>query len=746
MSLPRERSANLPSADDVLDALDPEQRLVAASPNGPMCVLAGAGTGKTRAITHRIAYGVLSGAYQPQRVLAVTFTTRAAGEMRTRLRELGVPGVQTRTFHAAALRQLHYFWPQAIGGASPEVLPHKASVVAEAVSRLRLQLDRVAVRDLAAEVEWAKVSMLTPETYAAAARRAGRDPAGLDATAMARVLQAYEEVKTERGVIDFEDVLLLTVGILAEREDIARVVRSQYRHFVVDEYQDVNALQQRLLDLWVGERDDVCVVGDAAQTIYSFTGATPRHLLEFPRRYPGSQVVRLVRNYRSTPQIVALANILVRAGHLQGGPPAGAPRAGALQLSAQGKDGPAPTLTPYPDDPAEASGVAASIKRLVAGGTAPSQIAVLFRTNAQSEAYESALADAGVAYLVRGGERFFARKEVRGAILLMRGAARADDGSKPLGELVRDVIAGAGWTQTPPASGGAMRERWESLQALVGLADRFAAADPSARLTDIVHELDERAAAQHAPTVEGVTLASLHAAKGLEWDCVFVVGCSDGLIPISMAEGPQAVQEERRLLYVGLTRARCELRLSWAGARNPGGRAGRRPSRFLDEAASVLGEGARSSARVKGQAGKAGKAVKPSRVAWSSTCRGCGRDLVTGATRKVGRCEDCPPTYDKATFEALLGWRLRVSGEAKVPAYVIFTDATLTVIAENRPTNPGELAMISGVGARKLERYGDEVLAILAGADSLSAVERPSAVTSLAMDDVRDHPGPSDPA
>ena len=318
MSPPPSQPSGTPTADDILDALDPEQRQVAASPSGPMCVLAGAGTGKTRAITHRIAYGVHSGAYQPQRVLAVTFTARAAGEMRTRLRDLGVPGVQARTFHAAALRQLHYFWPQAIGGAAPEVLPHKASVVAEAGSRLRLQLDRVAVRDLAAEVEWAKVSMLTPETYAVAAGRAGRDPAGLDATAMARVLQTYEEVKAERGVIDFEDVLLLTVGILAEREDIARVVRSQYRHFVVDEYQDVNALQQRLLDLWVGERDDVCVVGDAAQTIYSFTGATPKHLLEFPRRYPKSQVVQLVRNYRSTPQIVALANVMVRAGRGSG--------------------------------------------------------------------------------------------------------------------------------------------------------------------------------------------------------------------------------------------------------------------------------------------------------------------------------------------------------------------------------------------------------------------------------------------
>jgi ATP-dependent DNA helicase UvrD/PcrA len=730
MSPPPSQPSGTPTADDILDALDPEQRQVAASPSGPMCVLAGAGTGKTRAITHRIAYGVHSGAYQSQRVLAVTFTARAAGEMRSRLRDLGVPGVQARTFHAAALRQLHYFWPQAIGGAAPEVLPHKASVVAEAGSRLRLQLDRVAIRDLAAEVEWAKVSMLTPETYAVAAGRAGRAPADLDATAMARLLQTYEEVKAERGVIDFEDVLLLTVGILAEREDIARVVRSQYRHFVVDEYQDVNALQQRLLDLWVGQRDDVCVVGDAAQTIYSFTGATPKYLLEFPRRYPKSQVVHLVRNYRSTPQIVALANVMVRAGEVQ----RGARKVDLLQLRAQGEDGPPPSLTAYGDDPSEAVGVATAIKGLVTRGTPASQIAVLFRTNAQSEALESALASAEVAYLVRGGERFFARKEVRGAILLMRGAARADDGAKPLGELVRDVIAGAGWTERAPSAGGATRDRWESLQALVGLADDFASGNPQARLPHMVGELEERMAAQHAPTVEGVTLASLHAAKGLEWDAVFVVGCSDGLIPISMAEGFEAIEEERRLLYVGLTRARRELRLSWSAARNPGGRASRRPSRFLDGAASILGEGARSLARA-GRTGAGVRGSKPAKTAKPSRCRGCGKNLATAATRKVGRCDDCPPTYDVATFEALKVWRLAFAGATKVPAYVIFTDATLTAIAEKTPATAGELATISGVGVRKLERYADDVLAILGGADPLERAERSLAATKLAVED-----------
>lgn len=711
-----------PSSDEILAALDPEQREVAAHPLGPMCVLAGAGTGKTRAITHRIAYGVHSGAYQPQRVLAVTFTARAAGEMRTRLRSLAVGGVQARTFHAAALRQLHFFWPQAVGGAAPEVMSQKASTVAQAAASLRLDLarDRTAIRDLAAEVEWAKVSMLTPETYAAGARAARREPPGLDATAMARVLEAYEQVKTQRGVIDFEDVLLLTVGILAEREDIARAVRAQYRHFVVDEYQDVNALQQRLLDLWVGERQDVCVVGDPAQTIYSFTGASPRHLLGFTERHREARVVRLVRNYRSTPQIVSLANLIVRG-------PSGGLRGNAVQLQAQAGHGPAPALTAHADDPAEATAIAAEIAERVAQGVPPAEIAVLFRTNGQSEAFESALSDQGIPYLVRGGERFFSRPEVRDAVLLMRGAARSDDGTITLPELVRDVLLGAGWTREAPTSGGASRERWESLAALAALSDDLVAANPEARLPEFVRELDERASAQHAPAVQGVTLASLHAAKGLEWDVVFLAGCSDGYLPIAMADTPEAIEEERRLTYVGVTRARRELRLSWAGARTPGARQTRRPSRFLDGAASILGEGARSQPKGAASGRRGAKALKP---ALPAHCRGCGTELSTAAQRKTGRCDDCPPAYDEATFERLRSWRLAVAREASVPAFVVFTDATLTAIAEREPRTDGELAQISGVGVRKLGLYGAQVLALMGGAGVAEVLEMRSPATS----------------
>ena len=284
----------------ILAGLDPEQREVATTLRGPVCVLAGAGTGKTRAITHRIAYGIATGVYTPQKVLALTFTARAANEMRNRLRELGAAGVQTRTFHAAALRQLQYFWPQAVGGPLPGLVEHKARLITEAAQNMRLSTDRAAVRDLAAEIEWAKVSMLTPDTYPT--RAAGREmPLNYDVRTVQRLYQSYEELKTDRHLIDFEDVLLLTVAVLEEDERVAATVREQYRHFVVDEYQDVSPLQQRLLDAWLGGRDDVCVVGDASQTIYSFTGATSRHLLEFPARLPQARVIELVRDYRSTP-------------------------------------------------------------------------------------------------------------------------------------------------------------------------------------------------------------------------------------------------------------------------------------------------------------------------------------------------------------------------------------------------------------------------------------------------------------
>ncbi|MGJ9402289.1 ATP-dependent DNA helicase UvrD2 [Arthrobacter sp. KK5.5] len=699
--------------EKILGGLDDEQREVATTLGGPLCVLAGAGTGKTRAITHRIAYGVHSGVYKPNQVLAVTFTARAASEMRTRLRDLEAGGVQARTFHAAALRQLQYFWPQAIGGQLPAIVDHKAQLVAEAARRLRISTDRAAIRDLAAEIEWAKVSMHTPEGYTAAA--ASRvPPAGLDLTTVSRLFQSYEDVKTDRNMIDFEDVLLLTVGILDEDPKVGAAVREQYRHFVVDEYQDVSPLQQRLLDLWLGGREELCVVGDSSQTIYSFTGATPAHLLDFTLRYPEAPVVKLVRDYRSTPQVVHLANRLLAGRRLEPGVPAGTAKwPEPLELMAQRETGPDPEFIECSDDEAEAAHVAQRIRALVESGVQAAQIAVLFRTNGQSEAYEQALASAGIGYQLRGGERFFQRREVRDAILQLRAASRTPtDDAVP--QLCRDVLASLGYSGEAPAGGGAVRERWESLNALVALAGELATAragrETPFTLTEFVAELDERAATQHAPTVQGVTLASLHSAKGLEWDAVFLVGLSEGLMPISFADEQADYDEERRLLYVGITRARIHLSLSWSLSRTPGGRAGRRPSRFLD--------GLRPAA-----AGRAGReAARPARrrkAAGPPTCRVCGSMLSSAAERKLGRCGGCPPGYDEAVFDGLRAWRLRVSQEAEVPAFVVFTDATLMAIAEAMPENATGLAKVVGVGASKLERYGQDVLDIInAGAES----------------------------
>ncbi|MGQ0625158.1 MAG: ATP-dependent DNA helicase UvrD2 [Sporichthyaceae bacterium] len=691
------------SAERILDALDPEQRAVAEAVRGPVCVLAGAGTGKTRAITHRIAYGVATSAFQAPQVLAVTFTTRAAGEMRGRRRALGAGGVQARTFHSAALRQLRFFWPTAIGGEMPRIEASKAPLVAAAASRLGVRPGQAEVRDLAAEIEWSKVCQIAPADYARAAAAGSRTPpAALTPARMAELYGLYEDVKRTRGVIDMEDILLLTVGTLAD-PDIAEQVRRQYRTFVVDEYQDVSPLQQRLLELWLGERDDLCVVGDPAQTIYSFAGATPAHLLEFARRHRGAQVLHLVRNYRSTPQIVAVANAVLAGGESGALPP--------LALAAQRGAGPAPVVREHPDEETEASAVAASIAGSLDAGTPASAIAVLFRTNGQSAAYEQALAAAGVPYLLRGGERFFERPEIVAARTLLRGAARAgalgnDVDASPATDLrgqVRDILAGAGLAGGP-ARAGAAGERAASLAALAGIAEELVRVDPAAGLSDLVAELDSRAADAHVPVVEGVTLASMHAAKGLEWDEVHLVGLVEGMVPISYAETPAEIEEERRLFYVGLTRAKDRLSLSWATARGSGGRGARRPSRFLDGLHAPSPSAARSpSPRTKDK----GRKIQ--------TCRICKATLTGAVARKLGRCQDCPADYDEALLERLREWRLARSREQSLPAYCVFTDATLQAIAEASPCALGELSRIPGVGSAKLERYGPDVIAICSG-------------------------------
>jgi DNA helicase-2/ATP-dependent DNA helicase PcrA len=676
---------------EILDALDPEQRAVASALSGPVCVIAGAGTGKTRAITHRIAYGVLTGAFEARRVLAVTFTTRAAGEMRGRLRALGADGVQARTFHSAALRQARYFWPQVTGAQLPEIMTSKLPAVSAAASRCRVSTDRAVLRDLASEIEWAKVSNVLPDRYVGAAAQSRRAVDGVDPEVVGQVYATYEDVKSERSVMDMEDILLSAVGLLDANPGVAEAVRTQYRHLVVDEFQDVSPLQHKLLQLWLGDRDEICVVGDPAQTIYSFAGARPDYLLGFPKRHPGATVVRLVRDYRSTPQVVAVANSVLRGGSDD------AARSG-VTLAAQRPDGPPPLFTDHPDEVAEAEWVAGEINALVRAGVPPREVAVLYRVNAQSEAYEQALAELGVPYVVRGAERFFDRPEIRQAGHLLRAALRSTDAESAgagAAHAVSAVLSSAGWSPEPPTRGGAARERWESLKAVVDLAGEIAATHPGAGLAEVVAELEARAAVQHAPVADGVTLASLHAAKGLEWDAVFIVGAHEGTLPLSYAETPAEIAEERRLFYVGVTRARERLAVTWSAARSPGGRGTRVPSRFLD-----------------GLAGAPSRADRPRRIRAASVqrCRACGKALTAAADRKLGRCGDCPSSVDDALFDQLREWRLACAHQQKVPAFVVFTDATLTAIAEARPVDEDALAAVPGVGRTKLERYGQEVL------------------------------------
>lgn len=697
--------------DALLEALDPEQRQVAMQVTGPLAVLAGAGTGKTRAITYRLAYGSAIGAFDPASVLAVTFTQRAAAEMRTRLRDLGVPGAQARTFHSAALRQLRYFWPRAIGGPMRPIMDYKAPIVANAARRLGLSIDKTAIRDMSAEIEWAKVSMIGPGAYVDAATTQLREaPADLDLETMANLLAAYEDSKDERGVIDFEDVLLLLTGLLQERDDIARAVRSQYRNFVVDEFQDVSALQFALLQEWLGGRHDVCVVGDVAQTIYSFAGADPAYLVNFEKYHPGARRVQLNRDYRSTPQIVSIANKVLegaastRRRNTAAGK--GMPE-GAVRLKSQRPSGPAVSFASYADDQSEAAGIAAHIKSLTEDGLPLQDIAILYRTNAQSEAFEQALADAGIGFIIRGGEKFFEREEIRRAMVILRqlvrinlpGAATNSGGGsearnldapgKPeqvdasgLGleentvEAVKNVASGLGWTVKPPSGQGAVREKWESLDALVNLAIER----ESLPLAEFVQELNERAEAQLAPTISGVTLSSLHAAKGLEWEAVFLAGTSEGLLPISLAKTPEAIEEERRLLYVGVTRAKTHLVVSYAKSRGAGRNKTRENSRFLDSIWPV----------------EEYKPIKPKRVTPKL------KDELADAPEDV-----------KRLFEELRQWRLQLSREISKPAYTIFTDRTLMAIADAKPETLIQLRAIPGIGATKSEKYGADVLKII---------------------------------
>ncbi len=551
------------TTDSLLEALDPEQREAAETLLGPVCILAGAGTGKTRTVTHRIAYGIGAGYYTASRVMALTYTNRAAGELRARLRQLGIVGASVKTFHAAALAQLQYFWPQFAGIPAPMVIDSKSKIIAQAAESLKLKFDTASVRDIAAEIEWRKYSMLSLDDYEKVAGSRGI-VGGLSAEMNVKLQRAYEETKVSLNRLDWEDVLILNLGLLRAEPRALAHVHQQYRFFTVDEYQDISPLQHALLDAWLGDHNDICVVGDPNQTIYSFTGASSEYLRNFANRFEDTKVVQLTRNYRSTQEIVAFANRLtVKSSDMD-------------PLESQGSLGLPPTIRSHATIAAEAKFVANQVAERLAQGAAAHEIAVLYRVNGQSEALENALGDLGIEYQVRGGERFFNRPEIQGAIQAIRAEAMSSS-EKPLNQSVTDIARSFGWQLKAPSEPGAALDRWESLSSLIQIIDEL---PEGSNIVDFAKELEERQRSQHEPQKSAVTLATIHAAKGLEWDIVHIVGLNEGYLPISYAQTESEVAEELRLLYVGVTRAKKELTLNYPSSDIDGGRS-RQGSRFL---------------------------------------------------------------------------------------------------------------------------------------------------------------------
>ena len=542
-------------AEEILAALDDEQRAVALATRGPVCVIAGAGTGKTRAITHRIAYAAAIGAMDPQRILAITFTARAAGEMRTRLRSLGVPTVAARTIHAAALKQLLFFWPSVFGGRTPDLLTSKTGFLGEAINRAGLQgtiniNSRDTLRDIANEIEWAKVSQIGPTDYLTELDNRAAKPR-VNAEQVAQVYTAYESIKRQELAMDFEDVLLLTTAMLEEEREVRERVQDQYRYFTVDEYQDISPLQQRLINAWLGNRQEICVVGDPAQTIYSFAGATSSFLTTFTSRFPDAEVIRLTSGYRSTPEITFAANSLLRSATM------------GQELNAQNDHGDKPEVLAYNDESSEIAGIVSDMTALLSSGVPAQEIAVLARTNSQLNSLERAMNSAKLPYQVRSTERFFDRPDVKEFLKGVRTASVIPtEGISWLDELR---------TLAQPFLIG------QSIDGIAGLLHLARELDEDINfspktLRSYLREVEDRVQQNNPPTMPVITLATLHAAKGLEWERVFLMGANVGLLPLEtngFTLDSRMIEEERRLFYVGMTRAKRELRISYRGKPSP---------------------------------------------------------------------------------------------------------------------------------------------------------------------------------
>jgi DNA helicase-2/ATP-dependent DNA helicase PcrA len=659
----------------LLDDLDPEQREAVLATSGPVAILAGAGTGKTRVISRRTAYAIGTEVVPPDQVLVVTFTEKAAGEMVARLRQLGLPGVTARTFHAHALSMLRHFWPSRHDGESlPELLDSKLPIIGRLARQLPGHYRFTPGKDLADEIEWAKSRRIPPGAYGAAATAAGREPP-IPVDLFVRTYEGYERAKVRAGRIDFDDLLVETVSLLEEDDAAAATVRARKRWFSVDEYQDTSPLQQRLLELWLGESRDLCVVGDEDQTIYTFTGASSGFLTSFAERWPGAREIALVRNYRSTPQVLGLANRLLAA------------EGRTKRLEPTHGDGPEPSISKHASAEAELDALVAAIRARLGEGIAPAEVAVLVRMNAQLAPIEEALTRAGVAYVVRG-LRFYDRPEVRAAVESLRRRPQIDATGVRLTNAIKERWADAvGFEEDGAAEGDEARERQASLETLLAIVQGVVRADAAAEVASVISELEARAAHEKAGAADGVNLLTYHRAKGLEWDAVFLPALEDGNLPIRQAlDDETALAEERRLLYVGLTRARVHLALSWAERRETRGRESRRqPSRFLLD-------------------------LRP-RPAPGSRIRELPGPSVPRAVPKPRRGDT--GDADDPVFAALREWRTGIARDEAMPPYVIAHDATLAAIAEAKPRSLAALRRVKGMGPAKLEKYGDEILSVV---------------------------------
>jgi DNA helicase-2/ATP-dependent DNA helicase PcrA len=683
----------VPASDTttLLDDLDPAQREAVTTTSGPLCILAGAGSGKTRVISRRVAYALATGVVRPRDVLVVTFTDKAAGEMRSRLAALGHPGVTAATFHAAALRQLRHFWPRIRGVEPPRIVESKAPIIAPLAAGLPGGYRFLAVRDLAAEIEWAKARRLIPARYVAEATTQGRD-GPLPADLMAGLFRRYQSSLERAGLIDFEDMLAHTIELIESNQDVATEVRDRYRWFSVDEYQDTNPLQAALLDAWLGGRQDLAVVGDEDQTIYSFTGASSAYLTEFETRHPGARTVVLETNYRSTPEVLGLANRILAAGRVASDErlPGMAARP-AKRLVANLPGGPAPSIAGFASDEAELEAMIGAIRELTTAGTPLASMAILVRTNAQMPPIERSLGSAGIGFHVRG-EGFFARPEVRRAIGVARTLVRAGEDGPLVDRLAEVFEQELGVRRGAAPRGDAAGERHAAVVALLELARNLVGTEPSAGPAAFLAELEQRSRAEGGGSATGLELLTYHRAKGLEWDAVFLPALEEGTLPIRQATEPPELAEERRLLYVGVTRARRHLWLSWAARRTGAtGREGRRSrSRFLDGLVPAASTRPRAPL---GDATPGARAMRPPRV---------------------------DPADRSPLSNALRSWRTARARSDAVAPFIVFHDSVIEAIAERRPRSIAELRRVPGVGPTKLDRYGER-----SSASSSARVEAP---------------------